>query len=173
MNKEHLIEFNKLKIGPNELEFVLNDAFFESIEGSAVKSGYADVKLRMNKGISIHELDFSLKGWVNTTCDNCLDNMQLPISNNFRLLMKVAEAENYADDEIVFITKNLVDYDLSQYLYECFVLSIPLRKVCKMANKKCNEEMIEHLSSGAEEEETEENKNNPMWDQLKGIFKNN
>jgi uncharacterized metal-binding protein YceD (DUF177 family) len=113
-------------------------------------------------------------------CDVCLEDFELPVDEEFKLLIKLSETENYEDDEIIYITEKVIEYDLTQYLYESMMLSIPTRKTCDMSdNKKCNKEVIaklEELSHIEEEEEDEddenEDKTNPTWDKLKGIFNN-
>ena len=82
--------------------------------------------------------------------------------------MKISENEDYGDDEIIYITKKILEYDLTQYLYESFVLSIPTRKVCEMTNKKCNQELATKINNF--ESEDYGDGSNPMWDKLKGIF---
>lgn len=159
-------------MGSNTFEFILNDAFFQSVEGSFIQHANITVGLDMVRTETMHNLQFNLSGTVVTTCDNCLDEINLPVENEFQLLMKISETEDYSDDEIIYITKGLLEYDLSQYLYESVVLSIPPRKVCAMAGKTCNEEVaskINNFGSG----DTPDEENNPMWDQLKGIFNKN
>lgn len=173
-SRDYFIEFNKLNMGSNSFEFMLNDAFFASIEGSAISRANAVVELDLVKSETMYDLHFTLKGTVGTTCDNCLDEIDLPIENEFYLMMKISENEDYSDDEIVYITKRLLEYDLSQYLYESFVLSIPHRVVCAMADKTCNEEIAGKINNfGEEDEEAKDDETNPMWDKLKGIFNKN
>lgn len=171
-SKDYLIEFNKLKAGSNSFEFVLNDAFFASIEGSMITSANVLVSMELIRTETMLDLHFKLKGEFSTTCDNCLDEIRLPVENEFHLVMKISESEDYSDDEIIYITKNLVEYDLSQYLYESFVLSLPSRKVCEMANKSCNPEIATKINF-IEESDEGANEENPMWDKLKGIFNKN
>lgn len=158
-------------MGSNTFEFILNDAFFQSIEGSVIEHAGIKVELDMVRTETMYDLQFNLKGVLTTTCDNCLDEIELPVENDFQLMMKISETEDYSDDEIVYITKALLEYDFTQYLYESVVLSIPPRKVCAMAGKTCNEEVaskINNFNDGSQDDE-----NNPMWDKLKGIFNKN
>ncbi len=167
-SKDYLIEFNKLTIGSNFFEFVLDDAFFASIEGSEFSNANAIVKLELIKSENMYDLQFKLAGVVNSTCDNCLDEISIPLNNKFHLMMKISENEDYGDDEIIYMTKRLLEYDLTQYLYESFVLSIPPRKVCEMANKQCNQELVTKINNF--ESDDDGDGSNPMWDKLKGIF---
>ncbi|MBP9185461.1 MAG: DUF177 domain-containing protein [Bacteroidia bacterium] len=166
--KDYFIEFNKLAIGSNFFEFVLDNAFFASVEGGEFSNANAVVKLALIKSENMYDLQFNLTGVVGTTCDNCLNEISIPLKNEFHLLMKISENEDYGDDEIIYITKKILEYDLTQYLYESFVLSIPTRKVCEMTNKKCNQELATKINNF--ESEDYGDGSNPMWDKLKGIF---
>lgn len=158
-------------MGSNTFEFVLDNAFFQSIEGSFIQQASIKVGLDMVRSETMYNLQFNLSGTVVTTCDNCLDEINLPLESDFQLMMKISETEDYSDDEIVYITKGLLEYDLAQYLYESVVLSIPPRKVCAMAGKSCNEEVVSKINNFNDESQDDEN--NPMWDKLKGIFNKN
>lgn len=173
--KDYLIEFNKLRMGLNEFSFVLDDAFFQAIEGSVISRANVTVQLKLNKTETMYDLSFTLSGKIHTTCDNCLDEINLPVEGEFNLMMKMSETEDYSDDEIIYITKGLLEYDLSQYLYESAVLSMPARKICAMAGKSCNEEFQARINNGQEhtEESGNPDENNPLWDKLKGILNNN
>ena len=171
-SKDYLIEFNKLYMGSNQFEFKLNDVFFAQIEGSIINKAEAVVTLELTKTETMYELHFTLTGTVGQKCDNCLDDIDIPLEDEFYLLMKISENEDYSDDEIVYVTKNILEYDLTQYLYESFVLSIPPRNVCEMAGKKCNPELVSKINN-FDNEDKDSNQTNPMWDKLKGIFNNN
>lgn len=170
--KAFTIEFNKLKLGENLFEFELNEHFFRSIEGSEVDKATVVVKLNLNYSESIVDLNFKLHGTTIAICDNCLDEFEYELSNEFNLMLKISEKEDYSDDEIVYITKAVVSYDLRQYLYESFMLSLPSRKVCELAQKKCNQAMAGKIGSLTSTEANQSNEN-PVWDKLKGIFNKN
>lgn len=157
-------------MGENSFEFVLNDQFFAKIEGSVVKKGNANVSLTLVKMETMYDLHFKLNGSASVECDNCVDELILPLTNEFHLMMKLSENEDYSDDEIIYITRGVIEFDLSQYLYESFVLSIPIRKVCAMADKKCNSEVADKINNFTD---SEGEINNPLFDKLKGIFNNN
>lgn len=157
-------------MGENSFEFILNDRFFGKVEGSVIQKGNAHITLNLLKTETMYDLHFKLSGDVSVECDNCLDEFTLPLDNEFHLLMKLSENEDYSDDEMIYITRGLIEFDLSQYLYESFVLSIPPRRVCSMAEKKCNSEVADKINNLAD---TEEKGNNPLFDKLKGIFNNN
>jgi uncharacterized metal-binding protein YceD (DUF177 family) len=173
-SKEYIIEFPKVRMGSNEYSFNLNDDFLSKIEGSAIQRANVIATLALTKAEHLYELQFHLEGTVTCECDVCLEQFELPVDTDYQLLMKVSEVERYDDDEIIYITDKLIEYDLTQYLYESLMLSIPVRKTCNMSGtKECNKEVIAKLEELRVDENTEdEDESNPTWDKLKDIFNN-
>lgn len=170
--KDYIIEFNKLRAGDNGYDFVLNTEFVKSVDEASTLQ--ADVKATLNlfKTETMYNLDFHLSGKVKTTCDTCLDEFEMPIKSDFNLILKISETEQYDDDEIVYITPTAIDYNVKQYLYECLVLSMPIRKTCALGGKECNEEVMNKLNNIQTSEEDGEDSSDPRWDKLKQIFNN-
>ncbi|MCU0442987.1 MAG: DUF177 domain-containing protein [Bacteroidia bacterium] len=153
--------------------FNLNRSFLASIEGSTLSESAVTADLVLTKTPNLYELNFNLTGTVICECDVCLEEFSLPINHDFELIMKVSVTENYDDDEIIYITDKLLEFDLSQYLYESLILSIPVRKVCDLSGTKtCNQEAIAKLEQ-LNHLEQPEGETNPAWDKLKDILKNN
>lgn len=160
-------------MGRNEYTFNLNRSFLASIEGASLSDSAVTAELVLTKTPNLYELNFHLTGTVICECDVCLEEFSLPINHHFELIMKVSVTENYDDDEIIYITDKLLEFDLSQYLYESLILSIPARKVCDLSGTKtCNQEAITKLEQ-LNHLEQPEGETNPTWDKLKDILKNN
>jgi uncharacterized protein len=173
-SKDYIIEFPKVRMGLNEYSFNLNDEFLSKIEDSAIQHANVVATLDLIKAEHLYELKFHLKGTITCECDVCLEEFELPIDSEFHLLMKVSEVERYDDDEIIYITDKLIEYDLTQYLYESLMLSIPVRKTCEMSGtKECNKEVTAKLDELRAEDHTDDHDDsNPTWDKLKDIFNN-
>ena len=172
-SKEYIIEFTKLRKGENEFTFIINDKFLADFEGEHAIYSNAEVKLILFKTENMYDLSFDLTGTIRMNCDVCLDDFDLLLNNNFHLIMKISEVENYSDDEIIYIKPNTLEYDLKQYLYESVLVSLPIKKVCSLGNKECNSEVlkkIEELKTNTNEDQSDET--DPRWDNLKGIFNN-
>jgi uncharacterized protein len=156
--------------GLNEYTFNLDSNFLSHIEGAALAQSNVTATLQLLRTDSMYDLKFHFKGTVHCECDICLEEFEMPVDADYKLLIKVSEAENYDDDEIIYITEKVIEYDLSQYLYESLIVSIPTRKVCEMSgNKECNKEVIAKLEDLSH---TDDEDDNPTWDKLKDIFKN-
>jgi uncharacterized metal-binding protein YceD (DUF177 family) len=172
-SKDYIIEFTKLIKGANEFTFVIDAKFLSLFEGEHPL--HADVKVNMQlvKTEMMHNLHFDFAGHAALECDVCLDEFLMPIKNNFHLIMRISEMENYSDDEIIYITPKLLEFDLTQYLFDSFMLSLPIKKTCNLGNKECNAEVLRKLEEMRATDNTEKEENvDPRWDKLKGIFNN-
>jgi uncharacterized metal-binding protein YceD (DUF177 family) len=169
--KDYVIEFPKLRAGINTFRFELNDTFLASFEGEHPQRANVIANVELDKSETMLELRFRLNGTIEVACDICLDLFDLPIESEYKLILKISEVEDYSDDEIVYITPGTIEYDLGQYLYECLILSVPIRKVCGMSRdkKECNPVVLEKLKQASADQGKEEGPD-PRWDKLKGIF---
>ena len=172
--KDYIIEFTKLCKGENEFTFVIDDKFLAGIDGEHPQHANAKVQMQLMKSETFYDLNFEFSGTVELSCDVCLDEFDMPLKGKFHLIMKISDVENYSDDEIIYITPKLIEYDLTQYLYECFMLSLPIKRVCNLGGKDCNPEVLKKLDEMKNMNSKTENEDDvdPRWNNLKGIFNN-
>jgi uncharacterized metal-binding protein YceD (DUF177 family) len=125
------------------------------------------------------DLDFMLSGTANVVCDTCLAAVDMPISLEFKLVIKFSDSENLADDEIIYLNRGEHEYDLKQFLYESLIVAIPSKKSCDEVPepKPCNKDVLAKIGLVTNVEEAEEESGekdtDPRWDKLKDIFNNN
>ena len=178
-SKEYMIEFPKLRAGANQFEFKVDEKFLSDYEYSPVKQADVDIKLNLFKTENMLDLDFILSGSANVVCDTCLAAVDMPISHEFKLVIKFSDSENLADDEIIYLNRGEHEYDLKQYLYESFVVAIPTKKGCDEVPepKPCNKDVLAKIGLITHVDETDEENGekdtDPRWDKLKNIFNNN
>ncbi len=161
------VEFKGLKEGLHEFEFEVQDTFFEHFEQGLVSVGNIDVKVKLEKRSSFMKLFFKLNGWVELTCDRCLENYRQKVKHKSELFVKFGE-DDYEDDEIIWVLPEEHHINLAQLIYEYIVLSIPIRHVHpgKKGANSCNAEMLEALKKYKHKEETEQI-TDPRWAALK------
>lgn len=173
---QYIVEFGGLSVGVHDFEFEVNDKFFKSIENSEIERATINVDATLTRQNNLLNMHFSIYGTVGVECDRCLKGFDLPIETEEELVIKYGNPDD-SNDEILVISEGETQFDVSQYLYEYIALALPARRVPCEADEKaeCDWEMrdkIEKLSPGTEEGE-EENKNNPIWEQLNKIKKFN
>lgn len=172
------VEFKGLKEGLHEFEYEIGDKFFEHFDQDLVSIGKLDVKVDLEKRNTFLKLYFNIKGWVELTCDRCLDVYRQKIKQKSELLVKFDENNYEDDDEVIWLLPEEHKINLAQLIYEYIVLGIPMKHVHpdkKNGESGCNPEMIERIDnqSPQEEEENEEKEIDPRWEALKKLKNNN
>jgi len=163
------IPFIGLKVGLHQLKFEVDNAFFAEYENSLIKKGALTVTLDMDKRSHMTVLDFSLEGTVVTDCDRCMEDINLPIDGEYILHAKHSEVDMEDTDEVIYIHPKLPRLNVAQYIYEYIHLSIPMIKTCESdPDANCNEEILSRFEEEADDDSGEE-KSNPMWDALNDL----
>ena len=156
--------------GNHQFNFQVDEDFFRAFEASPLGKSDIEVDISLEKRPTLLVFDFSFSGWVATSCDRCLVDIQLPIEGENRLLVKYGEGE--ADDfneDVVFISKETSHWSIAQFVYEYILLALPLIKVYDCQEEEtppCDFQMLDKLEI-SETDETDEQKNNPFRDVLK------
>jgi uncharacterized metal-binding protein YceD (DUF177 family) len=112
-----------------EFNYVLGDDFFERVGGSEVKQGNVNVLLSVIHASSAFELNFYIAGKVTVTCDRCLDDMEVPVETENRLVVTLGEAYTETSDEHVIVSEEEGFINVAWYMYEFIALTIPVKHV--------------------------------------------
>ena len=83
------IDLKNMRTDVAEYQFALDDAFFEAVEGTLVKSGKADADLKIRESGGAYVFTFHIKGTVHVPCDRCLDDMDVEIETERMLTVKL------------------------------------------------------------------------------------
>ncbi len=86
-------------------------------------------------------------GSVTVACDRCLEALVLPVETFFRLSVKFGPGEERTeteDGEIVMLPYGEADLDLSQFIYDYVMTSLPMQRV--HPDGECNELTLKYLS---------------------------
>jgi uncharacterized metal-binding protein YceD (DUF177 family) len=173
-NSEFLIPFIGLKLGKHQFEFVITKTFFDSFHYDEFGNCDIIVNVVLEKKTSHLELSFKHKGIVNLPCDLTGELFDLPIKASIKLVVQFGDEFNNDNDELLIIPHGEHQIDISQYIYEMIVLSIPQKRVHpgvkdgtleSEALKKLNELKREKV-----EKEKEIKEIDPRWDKLKQLL---
>jgi uncharacterized metal-binding protein YceD (DUF177 family) len=173
VNKEFLIPFAGLKQGKHQFEFEIDKKFFDDFEFDEYNDVNVKVNLVLDKKITMLELSFSHSGTVNVPCDLSNEDFDLPISGELNLIVKFGDAFNDDNDELLILPHGEFQVDVSQYIYEMIILSVPLKRVHPgIEDGTVAAGTIEKLNELAPKEEQiiEENETDPRWDELKKLL---
>ena len=165
--------------GIHQFEFQIDRFFFKNFENSPVAESDIQLKLELDKSSDMYVLQFDLEGTVHTQCDRCAADIDLPVADSQRLLVKFSLEEQPEEAEVVYINPETPQLNVAKYIYEYICLAIPLFKVYDCENddpRPCNEEALRFLNNGGhteEEAEQEKEEPNPIWDELKKLSNDN
>ncbi|MFR9523207.1 MAG: DUF177 domain-containing protein [Rikenellaceae bacterium] len=158
-----VIAYKSLGVGAFDYSIVVDSEFFNRFETSEISAGNCSVDVQLQRGETMLELDVKIAGEVVVECDRCLEDCPVSIDYQGSLIVKFSSEVSDYDGDILWLSPQETQVDLSQYIYESIVLSLPYQRVHEPG--ECNPAMIEKFAiiSGAEfdamddsEEEEEE-----------------
>ncbi|MFM2203385.1 MAG: hypothetical protein RLZZ605_349 [Bacteroidota bacterium] len=169
------IAWQGLKLGEHELIFDLDDKFLMwKYPETEYKQLNVQIKVTFDKQVNFFMFHFNIDGSLVVPCDRCGEEFELSLWDEFDLLVKLndVEDEDQIEEEadVVFISRSETVLDISDWLYEFLMLSIPLQKIHPQdakGNDTCNPDVLAFLKKSAEALE-QENKNT-IWKGLDSI----
>ncbi len=172
---EFLIPFVGLKVGKHQFEFQINNTFFDRFDYHEYESSDIKVTVVLEKKSTMLQLKFKQKGTINVPCDLTNELFDLPIKASLKLIVQFGETFNNDNEELLILPHGEFQIDVSQYIYEMIVLSVPLKRVhTGIKTGTLNEETLktlEKLKNKNPKKESIQNKNtDPRWDKLKQLL---
>ena len=183
------VDLKNLSPGVHEFEYILENKFFVDIDGDEVQKGKVKVNLTVKRSSMVFDMNFQLEGIVYVPCDRCLDDMELPVSTQNKLVVKFGKEYAEESEEIVIIPEEEGEINLAWFIYEFIALAIPMKHI--HAPGKCNKAMSsklkKHTARRADDEDEFDEEaaddivvdddaadipSDPRWDALKGLVEN-
>lgn len=155
-------------------QYALDDTFFASFPSSDIKSGNLVCRVTVRAADCFHELLFHIEGTVTVPCDRCLDDLELPVTADNRLVVKFGE-ETSDDDDLMFVDEENPVVDVSWLMYEFVVLSLPMRHTHEEG--QCNAAMTGFITGSDDSGEASpgegDNPVDPRWSTLATLLNKN
>lgn len=131
----------------------------------------ASVALFFDKQQGFFQLKFDVDGFITVPCDRCGELFKLQLWDEFNLIVKLTDAEGDVKkneeehDDVVFLPRKETILNVSEWLYEFVMLSIPIQRVHPkndQGQSLCNQETLRLL------ERMQDNQNAPksIWKDL-------
>ncbi len=172
--KEFTIPFVGLKQGIHQFEYDIDNTFFEHFEYDEFNASALQVDLEFNKKTTLLELQFHVSGTVNVNCDLTNEPFDLPIENEFFLVVKFGDEYNDENEELLILPHGEYEVNIQQYIYELIVLAIPPKRVHPgVEDGTLESDILEKLDELSPKDKTIENTNeeiDPRWDKLKNLL---
>ena len=150
VSKQYSVAYKGLKNSTYDFEFEVGDALFAAYESKEILGGNCNVKATMRKGETQMEVDFTIEGEVTCECDRCLEDCLIPIDYEGHLIVRISNEEGEYDGDIMWLSPAEDAVDLTQYIYESIVLSLPYQRV--HPEGECNPEMMARFAIVSSEE---------------------
>jgi uncharacterized metal-binding protein YceD (DUF177 family) len=172
---EYLIPFIGLKLGKHQFEFKINKKFFDEFSFDEFENCEVNVVVVLEKKTTMLELNFKHKGTVHVPCDLTGEPFDLPIKGKIKLVVQFGDEFNNDNDELLVLPHGEHQIDLSQYIYEMIVLSVPQKRVHPgvkdgtlqtEALLKLNELQVKESKTEVKKEDDID----PRWDKLKQLL---
>ena len=170
--KQFNIQFVGLKEGSHFFEYEIDNTFFDLFNYDDFLSSKIDVKLNFVKKSTLFELEFSADGFVHIPCDTTNEPFDLKIDSEMKLIVKFGPEFNDDFEDIIILPHEAFEINISQYIYEMIVLSLPQRRVHpKVVDGTMESETLKKLAElNIKKEENVSKETDPRWDKLKNII---
>jgi uncharacterized metal-binding protein YceD (DUF177 family) len=139
------LSFKGLSLGKHTFTFEIDDLFFALFEGAEIEHGKLFSEIILEKQSVLLQLDVKITGSVKVACDRCLDELDVLVNYEGRLLVKFGKVPNVmeAGDEIMILDPAEDEIDLSQFLFDSINVNLPLQRI--HPEGLCDKEMIKKL----------------------------
>jgi len=167
--KQFAVPFTGLKAGNYNFAFEIDDRFFEHFEYSEIKHGSVDVEVVLERQQRMMIFNFLFSGSVIIPCDRCGEDFSQPVDGEEQLIVKFGSDHHEESDDVLVITEDEHEIDLSQFIYEYIHLLLPMRKVHgtdENGESLCNPEITGRIK------EEEDHPVDPRWEALKKLKDN-
>jgi uncharacterized metal-binding protein YceD (DUF177 family) len=173
ITNEFLIPFVGLKLGKHQFEYQINKKFFDHFDYDEFESAQIKVNVVLEKKETLLELNFKHKGTILFPCDVTNVDFDLPVKGAIKLIVRFGESFNNDNEELLIIPFGEHQIDISHYIYEMIVLSIPLKKEHPgIKDGTLESDVLTKLEELSVKQITETNEENtdPRWDKLKTLL---
>ncbi|MFC2097586.1 DUF177 domain-containing protein [Bacteroidota bacterium] len=165
------ISFINLEEGNHIFKFKVEKEFFEQFDFHNIKGGNLNILVNLEKQEKLLILDFSIKGFVNSVCDICLDSFDLQVEISDRLYVKFNEIALEQIDENIIIGLDEKEINIAHNIFEIIELNLPHKRIHPINEQdenQCNVTMLNKINEHIMKKETEQ-KTDPRWEKLKKI----
>ena len=170
-SRNYIIPFKGLKLGMHQFEYLIEKKFFDAYQYDDFIDSNVNLILDFNKKNTLFELVFNIKGTVRLNCDLSGEAYDQPVEGSLNLIVKFGDEFNNDNEEILIIPHNEYELDISQYIYELIILSVPVKRVHPgVLDGTLKSEALEKLKKIQEKAQHKE-EIDPRWDKLKELIK--
>ena len=142
--KDYTIQFVSLKLGTHFFEYEVDNKFFEEFDYFEFLDATFKVELAFEKQSTMMLLNFNFSGEITVPCDRCLEDLNIAIEGEEKLIVKFGDEPYDGTDDIVILPENAYEINVAQYIYEFIEVNIPQKRAHD--EDECDVEAIKKLN---------------------------
>jgi len=169
------IEFVKLKDGKHNLDFRVDESFFESLGSTEIHNANVQVDVEVDKSTNWMHVRLRMRGSLTVDCHRCLVALPMQINTKYLLIVKLDsqdEADKDHEDEgveLIYLRPHEFKLSIAQPVYETSLLALPMIRNCdEMDSKPCDQAMIQKLET-LNSDSADEDVVDARWEKLKQL----
>lgn len=161
---EYIIKFEGLKQGTHFYEFNVDNLFFEEFDCFEFEKLSFKIDLEFEKQSTMMLLTFNIAGNITVPCDRCLDEVEIDVDGEEKLIVKFGNEEYDETDEILVLPEHEYELNVAKYIYEYININLPQKRV--HPEGLCDQDVIDKLEKIEQKIESDVD---PRWLTLKDI----
>ena len=128
--REYDIKIQSLSNNKHEFSFNFNQSLFNYFSSDHdVSKAKGNCKLEIIKTDIMMNSNFIVEGSCDLVCDRTLKKYNHIIKINKKIVFKLGEKEEELSDEMIIINRNKSFINISKFIYEFFILSLPVKRL--------------------------------------------
>ena len=144
------IDYSSLEDGSYQFDFQVDDRLFSRFENTEIRNAELEVSAEILKKSDEISLHLKGKGSIELQCDRCLDFFLHEINTDNDVQIHLAEETNFdTDEDFVCFDRSAEKLDISYFIYEMVILSLPIRRVHpegEDGNSMCNPDVVKYIT---------------------------
>lgn len=167
---DFIIPIVGLKLGDHSYQFDVDGTFFKEFDNTELDEGKLQIDLTLTKRSNLMELTFKVGGTVQSLCDRCGGDLELPLEHEELRIIKFSQEDFDNTDDVVILGKDDHEIDVSHMVYEAIALALPSRRYHdkELNGQVCDEEVLQRLEGYKENDKKDDVDN--RWSALKDLL---
>jgi uncharacterized metal-binding protein YceD (DUF177 family) len=148
-----ILPLRNLEGGKHTFDFSVDTGLFSEFQNPEIIEGAVEISLDVEKFSHFMNVVLTFSGTLTVVCDRCLENIDIPVEDEYLLSVRFEDAPEEPEDEspdedVMYVNAEDDEIDLTVYVYESICLALPIQRVHeddKNGNSLCNPEMLKYI----------------------------
>ena len=124
------IKIQSLSNNEHSFQFYFNQELFDYFSNeNEIKNTSGICKISLLKSDLMLNIKFSINGKTDLICDRTLKKFTYELNSNKKMLFKFGDEDQELSDEMVIIDRNKSKINFGKFIYEFFILEIPVKRL--------------------------------------------